>query len=55
MKMYFSSGFFYNDTTHDCVVNIKLLLQTLTAKYDTQGNPTLHKLALVFRKKKLYE
>ncbi|CAK1589122.1 unnamed protein product [Parnassius mnemosyne] len=29
-------GSFYNDTIHDCVINIKLLLQTLTAKYDTQ-------------------
>ncbi|XP_013148726.1 PREDICTED: uncharacterized protein LOC106111244 [Papilio polytes] len=37
-------GFFYNDTTHDCVVNIKLLLQTLTAKYDTQDKMRLEVL-----------
>ncbi|CAG5040933.1 unnamed protein product [Parnassius apollo] len=29
-------GSFYNETTHDCVINIKMLLKTLTAKYDTQ-------------------
>ncbi|XP_045539396.1 uncharacterized protein LOC106720842 [Papilio machaon] len=37
-------GFFYNDTTQECVVNIKLLLQTLTTKYDTQDKIRLEVL-----------
>ncbi|XP_068623180.1 uncharacterized protein [Battus philenor] len=39
-------GFFYNETVHDCVMNIKLLLQSLTEKYDTQDKIRLEILSV---------
>ncbi|CAH2055815.1 unnamed protein product, partial [Iphiclides podalirius] len=34
-------GSFYNDTMHECVINMKLLLKNLTSKYDVQDKVRL--------------
>ncbi|XP_045504684.1 uncharacterized protein LOC123701303 isoform X3 [Colias croceus] len=33
----YSAVLYYNETTKECDINVKLLLETLTEKYNTQG------------------